>query len=364
MPSSCWLYLAPLVTTLFMTAPASASLNNDCKAAPDITAQIKACTALIKAGEDLASAYRHRGLGHAENGDTGQAIADFNRALELNPKDAATLNNRANLHNDNEEYERALTDYDAAIALDPDYVEAYRNRGSLHLEQRAYDQAIADFDRVIALKPDFVLAYLDRGTAYVNKGIYDQALADFDQALENAPMNEEAHYLKGLAFAWLDRMDDARESIQRAIDIAPGDIKADWADSACWELGTLGRAGLALPYCDQAKAAEHDADLLDSRAFALWQLGDEAGAREELEAAYKQSSNDSSYVPTRRFEEFSMVLVQGLLKGLGYDPRYVDGEPAPETTEAIRSFQQAQGMTVDGKVSDALIAALKAAQAS
>lgn len=365
MPSSRWFYLAPLVAPLFMTPPAAAaSLAHDCEAAPSSAARVEACSALIEAGKETASSYRHRGLSHAENGDYDKALADYDRALQLDPKDAVALTNRGNIYRDDEEYERALADYDAALQFAPDDGDVHYSRALVLIELREYDRAIADFDRAVALKPDFATAYIDRGITHVSRGSYDRALADFDQMLAIDPKNAEGYYVKGLALAWLNRIDDARRNIEQAVDLLPEEARVDWIDSACWELGTLGRAGLALPYCDQAKAAEHDAELLDSRAFALWQLGDEAGARQELQTAQRKSPGDGAFEPTRRLKEFRLVLVQGLLTGLGYDPRYIDGEPAPETTEAIRSFQKTNGMTVDGKISEALIAALKAAQPS
>lgn len=331
MSASRWFYLAPLVFPLLMTAhEAGATRAADCKAAPDGATRIEACTALIEADKDLVTAHLHRGLVHADNGDLSRAIAD----------------------------------YDATLQQDPDNGEAHFNRGLAFLELRDYDRAAADLERAAKLKPDDASVHLNRGITQAHKGDHDRALADYDRALTIDPANADAYYAKGLALAWLNRTEGARRNIERAVDLLPQDFRIDWIDSACWELGTLGRAELALPYCDQAKAADLDAGLLDSRAFALWQLGDDAAARQELEAASKLSPGDKMYEPTRRLKEFPLVLTQGLLKGLGYDPRYIDGEPAPETTAAIRSFQEANGIAVDGEVSEGLIAALKAAQPS
>lgn len=65
---------------------------------------------------------------------------------------------------------------------------------------------------------------------------------------------------------------------------------------------------------------------------------------------------------TEQYEERSQVAeVQVLLGKLGYDVGKVDGKFGPGTAAGIRKFQQDHNLEVDGKVSEALIASLKAA---
>src|SRR5918912_1193869 len=44
--------------------------------------------------------------------------------------------------------------------------------------------------------------------------------------------------------------------------------------------------------------------------------------------------------------------LQLALKGLGYDPGAVDGHFGPRTEAAVKAFQKAQGIAVDGIVGD------------
>ena len=53
------------------------------------------------------------------------------------------------------DYSGAIADYDRAIELNPDYVEAYNNRGCLLSPSWSdYEGAIANCDRAIELNPD------------------------------------------------------------------------------------------------------------------------------------------------------------------------------------------------------------------
>jgi len=60
---------------------------------------IAACTALIESGretpQNLAIAHSNRGITYSDQGDFARAIADYERALQLNPYLAAAMNSLA-----------------------------------------------------------------------------------------------------------------------------------------------------------------------------------------------------------------------------------------------------------------------------
>ena len=65
---------------------------------------------------------------------------------------------------------RALADCNKAIELDPKLAGAYSNRGVAHLEKGELDRAIADCNKAIELDPKLAEAYNNRGAAYIEKG--------------------------------------------------------------------------------------------------------------------------------------------------------------------------------------------------
>jgi tetratricopeptide (TPR) repeat protein len=85
--------VAPLVSA---PAQAQVSTNHSSDTA------ISACTHLIQSGNEtpanLASVYNNRGQGYDNKGEHGLAIADYNKALELEPNLAAAYSNRGNAH--------------------------------------------------------------------------------------------------------------------------------------------------------------------------------------------------------------------------------------------------------------------------
>ncbi len=110
-------------------------------------------------------AYNNRGSGHLQNGDLDKAMADFNKAISLNP----------------------------------DHAHAYFNRGSTRIQMRRMEQAIADFDTAIRLKPDFAAAFNNRGIARRHAGRIEDAIKDYDQAIRLNPADSRAPHNRDLA---------------------------------------------------------------------------------------------------------------------------------------------------------------------
>jgi tetratricopeptide (TPR) repeat protein len=170
----------------------------------DPASRIAACTRQIESGRwqgpNLAASHSNRGIGYFDQGEFDRAIADYNRALTLNPKSAAASNNRGNAYSAKHDYDRAIADYNEAIMLDPKYAAPYNGRGNVYNDKRDYDRAIADYNQAITLDPKYVMAFNGRGLAYAHKGELDHAIADYNQAITLDPKYLIAVYNRGLAY--------------------------------------------------------------------------------------------------------------------------------------------------------------------
>src|SRR5437870_8040168 len=129
----------------------------------------------------------NRGIEKAKNGDLDGALADFNRAIELNPKDDAPYYNRAQARRLKNDTAGAIADYTRAIELGSTNPAAYNNRGNARAENNDRDGAIADYTRAIELKPDYARAYYNRAVAKKDKGNANGAAADFKRARQLDP---------------------------------------------------------------------------------------------------------------------------------------------------------------------------------
>ncbi len=129
----------------------------------------------------------NRGIEKAKNGDLDGALADFNRTIELNPRDDAAYYNRAQAKRLKKDTVSAIADYTRAIELGSINPAAYNNRGNARAENNDQEGAIADYTRAIELKPDYARAYYNRAVARKEKGDANGAEADFKAAQKLDP---------------------------------------------------------------------------------------------------------------------------------------------------------------------------------
>ncbi len=89
----------------------------------------------------------------------------------------------------------SLADFDRAIALDPSNARAFRERSNAYRSIGRLDQALADANQAVRLDPNDAKAFDNRGNVFNNNGQYDRAIADYDEALRLKP--DDAQTLHG-----------------------------------------------------------------------------------------------------------------------------------------------------------------------
>ena len=106
--------------------------------------------------------YDDRGVAYAMAAKHDRAVADFTKAIEINPRDALAYSLRGTTYRDKGIYERAIADYTKAIYLDGRFAEAYVGRATVYYKKGDYDQAWASIRRAQSLglqvPPEFLVA--------------------------------------------------------------------------------------------------------------------------------------------------------------------------------------------------------------
>lgn len=173
----------------------------------------------IELDPEYSTAYLLRGSTYLLTGNYERALIDFNKVIELDPEYSVAYLNRGIVYKRMGAFESAIEDYDKAIELNPEYHLAYINRGKLYYILRDYEQAIFEFDKAIELDPEYVTPYSDRGSAHAYLGNYKQAIADYDKAIELHPEGATAYFNRGNANFDLENYTEAiadySESIER-----------------------------------------------------------------------------------------------------------------------------------------------------
>jgi tetratricopeptide (TPR) repeat protein/S1-C subfamily serine protease len=175
----------------------------------------------IELNPNYAKAYNNRGTLYDDQQKYELALADYNQAIELNRNNAQAYYNRGNLYYDLQKYDLALSDYNKAIDINPNFANAYNNRGNLYDDLQKYDLALSDYNQALQLNPNDPMAYLNRGLLYYNLQKYELALADYNQAIRINPNYALAYNNRGGLYKDLQKYDLALSDINKAIEINP-----------------------------------------------------------------------------------------------------------------------------------------------
>lgn len=198
-------------------------------------ASINAFSAQIELRPTEASLYFGRAIDYLLVQDFGEAIQNFDRAIELDPTHTLAFFNRAavrykqmeylqsqnqsstyeqpalqfSLGKDNNpvaglpndwggedkkdrkayEHELILRDYDWVIQQNPGFIYSYYNRGNIRCIQRDFRAAVVDYNEAILRNPEFAEAYFNRGLAYLSLGDVNRGITDLSKAGELGLLN-------------------------------------------------------------------------------------------------------------------------------------------------------------------------------
>ena len=266
--------LVALSTLGCLASPANADDWTDCKlSVPE--RRIAACTRIINRRDEgptsIALAYTYRGNAYRSREENERAIADFTKAIELDPTHASY--NKGLVHAAKDELDLAIAAYTEAIRLDPSYAVAYNSRGNSHVAKGERELAIADFDAAIRLDPKLSVAYSNRCAAYSYKADMERAIADCDQAVKLEPNYPNAYSSRGNVYRKKSDYVRAFADFNKAISLDPKNIGAYLSRGQAYQ--SRGEYDAAIN--DFNKVIELNpaySGAYDSRGYSFWKKND------------------------------------------------------------------------------------------
>jgi tetratricopeptide (TPR) repeat protein len=170
--------------------------------------------------------YYNRGLAHFQRKLWDNAIADYSRAIEIDPKYTDAYYSRGLIYDNFSQWNQAIADYSKAIEIDPIYIRAYNERSIIYGKTGQLDKAIADCSKAIEIDPKSAEVFDNRGLAYGYLGQWDKAIADYTRAIEINAKSAQAYDNRGVAYLNLNQPDKAVADCSNAIKIDPDYAKA------------------------------------------------------------------------------------------------------------------------------------------
>ena len=214
--------------------------------------------------EQRVQALISRGSQRAGLGEHARAVADFGRAIRIDPENALAYFERGAIHHNRGAYESAVASYNAALAIQPDFEMALQRRAQALeyvadpwrgeiawldealardpnnielLNNRCWtravngqdlDLALADCNAAVSIDARYGAVLDSRGLVHLKRGDFQAAFADYEAALALEPNNGHYLYGRGLANQGLGNKDQAAADMASAESAEPG-IGAQYA---------------------------------------------------------------------------------------------------------------------------------------
>ena len=204
----------------------------------------------IEIEPNCAKYYLLLGQLYLRTGHKKKATRALDTAIVQDPEDANSFQQRANVFLSMKQYRRSIRDFSHAIELSPGQALLLEQRGQAYLQNGQADLALEGFEAALALNPKLAKAYRGRAAVLVNRGKHDHVLISLTKALHRfEDSNDLAELLlsRGKVFAQMGRWNPAISDFTAVIDLAPHDSKT--------LLATQHARGLAKIHSQQYKQA-------------------------------------------------------------------------------------------------------------
>ena len=143
--------------------------------------------------------YFNIGYAYLQKKDEKQAEASWQKALEVKPDHAETLNSLATLFNNQKRFdEAAATSAKAAASAPAGNADAIYNQGIILWNAGKIAEAKAKFEEATTADPTNADARFQLGMALLNEGKVPEAVGSFEQYLKMAPTGQFAGQAKGM----------------------------------------------------------------------------------------------------------------------------------------------------------------------
>ena len=155
----------------------------------------------------------------AREGKTKEAAAEFESALQVNPRLIMAHVNLIAMYGELGQFDKAERHFREAGTLDPGWAEAYYNWGLLLMRRGKTVEANEAFRKAIAVNPHYADAHVQLGQLLDDSGRTIEAQQHFRLALEDAPNPRQAHYLFGRSLIQTGQFGEAIAHLQQTIRV-------------------------------------------------------------------------------------------------------------------------------------------------
>jgi len=219
---------------------------------------------------DCWAGYYNLGVDCAQKGQVNEAMAHYQKALEINPNYIDARNNLGIALFQKGQVDEAILQYKKVLENDPNSEFAHHNLGTALLQKGQVDEAMAEYQKALEINPNITQIHYDFGNALFQKGRVEEAIAEYQKALEVDPTYAKAYNNLGVALSQKGQIDEAMAEYRKALEIDPN--SAEFHNNLGLALAQEGQMEHALAQFQEAARldpADRDAQQNLARAQAM-----------------------------------------------------------------------------------------------
>ncbi|MFW9950059.1 MAG: tetratricopeptide repeat protein, partial [Candidatus Thorarchaeota archaeon] len=156
-----------------------------------------------------------------ENNQFEVAIADCNKALELDNRFVKAFFYIGIAYINKKDYASAINFFKKSLDLDAQHSKSWNFMGFSYEKQADFDNAIDAYKKAIEFMPSYAQAYFNMGNAYKYKEQYDKAIESYIKATEINPEFSNAWFFMGVAYFDNKQYNEAMKMLDKAIQLEP-----------------------------------------------------------------------------------------------------------------------------------------------
>jgi tetratricopeptide (TPR) repeat protein len=154
-------------------------------------------------------------------------VEQLERGLRANPKSTALLVQRGNWNMIDSEYDKAIADFNKALTIDPRCARAHIGLSKVYQSLRNWPQALAELQEAGRIGPALVTVDTVFESAFVHRELcqYPQALTEYDSVLKSGLLSKNrqaiAYLQRGETYNRSGKPDMAANDLSSAIKLDP-----------------------------------------------------------------------------------------------------------------------------------------------
>lgn len=161
------------------------------------------------------------GICQSKAGNKRNAIASYQRVIQLHPNFVEAYNNLALDLSALDDFDKALSYFDAALQQRSDFVEAYHNKSVLLTRLRRFDEAIALLNQALRINPNYSDALASLGFVFGSLKDYQTAQKYSEAAISINTRDAKAYSNLASIFSSQNRRAEALAALRTAFSIDP-----------------------------------------------------------------------------------------------------------------------------------------------